>query len=151
MQTVFIDKNVSFQCAQDKVNRRVIMDILIEHAQNHPQHQYTFLTPLGMDNIKETERLKIFQYVSFLPSNFFKFFFFCLFRGRKRLIICVCLFSGLRHQRGETKDFAVRPANFSQLLRIVLLFFPIYSNRFFFSFDTFITTQYFLLIRVHLY
>ena len=44
----FLDE---FDVFMDKVNRRVIMDILLEHAKTHPQSQFTFLTPLDTSNV----------------------------------------------------------------------------------------------------
>ncbi|XP_017792658.1 PREDICTED: structural maintenance of chromosomes protein 6 [Habropoda laboriosa] len=44
----FLDE---FDVFMDKVNRRVIMDILLDHTKTHPQSQFTFLTPLDTSNI----------------------------------------------------------------------------------------------------
>ncbi|KAK1135509.1 hypothetical protein K0M31_000098 [Melipona bicolor] len=44
----FLDE---FDVFMDKVNRRIIMDILLDHTKMHPQSQFTFLTPLDTSNI----------------------------------------------------------------------------------------------------
>ncbi|XP_066600099.1 structural maintenance of chromosomes protein 6 [Prorops nasuta] len=44
----FLDE---FDVFMDKVNRRVIMDILLDHAKCHPQSQFTFLTPLDTSTV----------------------------------------------------------------------------------------------------
>ncbi|KAG5311912.1 SMC6 protein, partial [Pseudoatta argentina] len=44
----FLDE---FDVFMDKVNRRVIMDILLEHTRLHPQSQFAFLTPLDTSHI----------------------------------------------------------------------------------------------------
>ncbi|XP_076300336.1 structural maintenance of chromosomes 6 [Lasioglossum baleicum] len=44
----FLDE---FDVFMDKVNRRVIMDILLDHTKTHPQSQFTFLTPLDTSNV----------------------------------------------------------------------------------------------------
>lgn len=44
----FLDE---FDVFMDKVNRRIIMDILLDHAKMHPQSQFTFLTPLDTSNV----------------------------------------------------------------------------------------------------
>ncbi|KAK2582068.1 hypothetical protein KPH14_002772 [Odynerus spinipes] len=44
----FLDE---FDVFMDKVNRRVIMDLLLDYTKSHPQCQFTFLTPLDTSNI----------------------------------------------------------------------------------------------------
>nr|XP_033327293.1 structural maintenance of chromosomes protein 6 [Megalopta genalis]XP_033327294.1 structural maintenance of chromosomes protein 6 [Megalopta genalis] len=44
----FLDE---FDVFMDKVNRRVIMDILLDHTKTHPQSQFTFLTPLDTSGV----------------------------------------------------------------------------------------------------
>ncbi|OAD58463.1 Structural maintenance of chromosomes protein 6 [Eufriesea mexicana] len=44
----FLDE---FDVFMDKVNRRIIMDILLDHTKTHPQSQFTFLTPLDTSNV----------------------------------------------------------------------------------------------------
>ncbi|XP_078043070.1 structural maintenance of chromosomes 6 isoform X2 [Augochlora pura] len=44
----FLDE---FDVFMDKVNRRVIMDILMDHTKTHPQSQFTFLTPLDTSGV----------------------------------------------------------------------------------------------------
>ncbi|XP_015590762.1 structural maintenance of chromosomes protein 6 isoform X2 [Cephus cinctus] len=44
----FLDE---FDVFMDKINRRTIMDILMDHAKAHPQSQFTFLTPLETSSI----------------------------------------------------------------------------------------------------
>ncbi|XP_014205364.1 structural maintenance of chromosomes protein 6 [Copidosoma floridanum] len=44
----FLDE---FDVFMDKINRRVILDILLQHAQNHPHSQFAFLTPLDTSHI----------------------------------------------------------------------------------------------------
>ncbi|XP_012169460.2 structural maintenance of chromosomes protein 6 [Bombus terrestris] len=44
----FLDE---FDVFMDKVNRRIIMDILLDHTKMHPQSQFTFLTPLDTSNV----------------------------------------------------------------------------------------------------
>ena len=45
----------------DKVNRRVIMDILLDHAKTHPQSQFVFLTPLDTSNVLKEDHITIHQ------------------------------------------------------------------------------------------
>ncbi|XP_076756684.1 structural maintenance of chromosomes 6 isoform X1 [Xylocopa sonorina] len=54
----FLDE---FDVFMDKVNRRVILDILLEHTKTHPQNQFTFLTPLDTSNIHEETYITIHQ------------------------------------------------------------------------------------------
>ncbi|XP_076651994.1 structural maintenance of chromosomes 6 isoform X2 [Halictus rubicundus] len=44
----FLDE---FDVFMDKVNRRIIMDILLDHTKTHPHSQFMFLTPLDTSNI----------------------------------------------------------------------------------------------------
>lgn len=44
---------------QDKINRRIIMDLLIEHTRSHPQSQFTFLTPLDTSSIDVNDQITI--------------------------------------------------------------------------------------------
>lgn len=46
---------------QDKVNRRVIMDILLDHTRSHPQCQFAFLTPLDTSDILAEDYITIHQ------------------------------------------------------------------------------------------
>lgn len=46
---------------QDKVNRRVIMDILLDHTRLHPQSQFAFLTPLDTSHILAEDYVTIHQ------------------------------------------------------------------------------------------
>lgn len=46
---------------QDKINRRVIMDILLEHSRLHPQSQFAFLTPLDTSHILAEDYVTIHQ------------------------------------------------------------------------------------------
>ncbi|KAK0079239.1 hypothetical protein PV326_008874 [Microctonus aethiopoides] len=52
----FLDE---FDVFMDKVNRRVIMDILIEHTKEHPERQFGFLTPLDASIVVADEYLTI--------------------------------------------------------------------------------------------
>ncbi|CAK9818472.1 Structural maintenance of chromosomes protein 6 [Anthophora plagiata] len=52
----FLDE---FDVFMDKVNRRVIMDILLDHTKTHPQSQFTFLTPLDTSNILAEDYITI--------------------------------------------------------------------------------------------
>ncbi|XP_012263077.2 structural maintenance of chromosomes protein 6 [Athalia rosae] len=54
----FLDE---FDVFMDKVNRRVIMDILLDHAKSHPRNQFTFLTPLDTSNISADDYVSIHQ------------------------------------------------------------------------------------------
>jgi hypothetical protein len=45
----------------------MIMDILLGHAQSHPQSQFTFLTPLDTSHIVADDTITIHRYA----SNFF--------------------------------------------------------------------------------
>ncbi|XP_076243651.1 structural maintenance of chromosomes 6 [Calliopsis andreniformis] len=54
----FLDE---FDVFMDKVNRRVIMDILLDHTKSHPQSQFTFLTPLDTSNVLAEDYVTIHQ------------------------------------------------------------------------------------------
>ncbi|XP_043262042.1 structural maintenance of chromosomes protein 6 [Colletes gigas] len=54
----FLDE---FDVFMDKVNRRVIMDILLDHTKTHPQSQFTFLTPLDTSNVLAEDYVTIHQ------------------------------------------------------------------------------------------
>ncbi|XP_012142309.2 structural maintenance of chromosomes 6 isoform X1 [Megachile rotundata] len=54
----FLDE---FDVFMDKVNRRVIMDILLDHAKTHPQSQFIFLTPLDTSNVLAEDYITIHQ------------------------------------------------------------------------------------------
>ncbi|XP_011637103.1 structural maintenance of chromosomes protein 6 [Pogonomyrmex barbatus] len=54
----FLDE---FDVFMDKVNRRVIMDILLDHARLHPQSQFAFLTPLDTSHILAEDYVTIHQ------------------------------------------------------------------------------------------
>nr|XP_050857730.1 structural maintenance of chromosomes protein 6 isoform X2 [Vespula vulgaris] len=54
----FLDE---FDVFMDKVNRRVIMDILLDYTKSHPQCQFTFLTPLDTSNILAEDFVTIHQ------------------------------------------------------------------------------------------
>ncbi|XP_018057117.1 PREDICTED: structural maintenance of chromosomes protein 6 [Atta colombica] len=54
----FLDE---FDVFMDKVNRRVIMDILLEHTRLHPQSQFAFLTPLDTSHILAEDYVTIHQ------------------------------------------------------------------------------------------
>ncbi|KAL0107751.1 hypothetical protein PUN28_014797 [Cardiocondyla obscurior] len=54
----FLDE---FDVFMDKVNRRVIMDILLDHSRLHPQSQFTFLTPLDTSHILAEDYVTIHQ------------------------------------------------------------------------------------------
>nr|XP_034181336.1 structural maintenance of chromosomes protein 6 [Osmia lignaria]XP_034181337.1 structural maintenance of chromosomes protein 6 [Osmia lignaria] len=54
----FLDE---FDVFMDKVNRRVIMDILLDHAKTHPQSQFVFLTPLDTSNVLKEDHITIHQ------------------------------------------------------------------------------------------
>ncbi|XP_077272905.1 structural maintenance of chromosomes 6 [Temnothorax americanus] len=50
-----------FDVFMDKVNRRVIMDILLDHTKLHPQSQFAFLTPLDTSHILAEDYVTIHQ------------------------------------------------------------------------------------------
>ncbi|XP_012283644.1 structural maintenance of chromosomes protein 6 [Orussus abietinus] len=52
----FLDE---FDVFMDKVNRKVIMDILMDHARSHQRSQFTFLTPLDTSSIVGDELITI--------------------------------------------------------------------------------------------
>lgn len=52
----FLDE---FDVFMDKINRRIIMDLLIEHTRSHPQSQFTFLTPLDTSSIDVNDQITI--------------------------------------------------------------------------------------------
>ncbi|XP_011496853.1 PREDICTED: structural maintenance of chromosomes protein 6 [Ceratosolen solmsi marchali] len=52
----FLDE---FDVFMDKINRRMIMDILLGHAQSHPQSQFAFLTPLDTSHIVADDKITI--------------------------------------------------------------------------------------------
>ncbi|KAG7209626.1 hypothetical protein KM043_011277 [Ampulex compressa] len=54
----FLDE---FDVFMDKLNRRVIMDILLDHAKIHPQSQFTLLTPLDTSNVFADDYVTIHQ------------------------------------------------------------------------------------------
>ncbi|XP_011862086.1 PREDICTED: structural maintenance of chromosomes protein 6 [Vollenhovia emeryi] len=54
----FLDE---FDVFMDKVNRRVIMDILLDHTRSHPQSQFAFLTPLDTSHILAEDYVTIHQ------------------------------------------------------------------------------------------
>ncbi|KZC07283.1 PREDICTED: structural maintenance of chromosomes protein 6 [Dufourea novaeangliae] len=54
----FLDE---FDVFMDKVNRRIIMDILLDHTKMHPQSQFTFLTPLDTSNVLAEDYVTIHQ------------------------------------------------------------------------------------------
>ncbi|KYN09467.1 Structural maintenance of chromosomes protein 6 [Trachymyrmex cornetzi] len=54
----FLDE---FDVFMDKVNRRVIMDILLDHTRLHPQSQFAFLTPLDTSHILAEDYVTIHQ------------------------------------------------------------------------------------------
>ncbi|XP_018392244.1 PREDICTED: structural maintenance of chromosomes protein 6 [Cyphomyrmex costatus] len=54
----FLDE---FDVFMDKVNRRVIMDILLDHTKSHPQSQFAFLTPLDTSHILADDYVTIHQ------------------------------------------------------------------------------------------
>lgn len=54
----FLDE---FDVFMDKVNRRVIMDILLDHTRCHPGNQFAFLTPLDTSNILAEDYVTIHQ------------------------------------------------------------------------------------------
>lgn len=54
----FLDE---FDVFMDKVNRRVIMDILLDHTRSHPQNQFAFLTPLDTSNVLAEDYVTIHQ------------------------------------------------------------------------------------------
>ncbi|XP_012539107.1 structural maintenance of chromosomes protein 6 isoform X2 [Monomorium pharaonis] len=54
----FLDE---FDVFMDKVNRRVIMDILLDHTRLHSQSQFTFLTPLDTSHILAEDYVTIHQ------------------------------------------------------------------------------------------
>lgn len=57
----FLDE---FDVFMDKVNRRVIMDILLDHTKTHPQSQFTFLTPLDTSNVFAEDYVTIHKLAS---------------------------------------------------------------------------------------
>ncbi|XP_011701842.1 PREDICTED: structural maintenance of chromosomes protein 6 [Wasmannia auropunctata] len=54
----FLDE---FDVFMDKVNRRVVMDILLDHTKLHPQSQFAFLTPLDTSHILAEDYVTIHQ------------------------------------------------------------------------------------------
>ncbi|XP_025269792.1 structural maintenance of chromosomes protein 6 isoform X2 [Camponotus floridanus] len=54
----FLDE---FDVFMDKVNRRVIMDILLDHTRSHPESQFVFLTPLDTSHIISDDYITIHQ------------------------------------------------------------------------------------------
>ncbi|KAF7989672.1 hypothetical protein HCN44_008346 [Aphidius gifuensis] len=48
-----------FDVFMDKINRRMVMDCLLEHARTHRQCQFGFLTPLDASIVTANENLKI--------------------------------------------------------------------------------------------
>ncbi|XP_014472533.1 PREDICTED: structural maintenance of chromosomes protein 6 isoform X2 [Dinoponera quadriceps] len=54
----FLDE---FDVFMDKVNRRVIMDILLDHTKTHSESQFCFLTPLDTSSISTEDYLTIHQ------------------------------------------------------------------------------------------
>ncbi|XP_046424795.1 structural maintenance of chromosomes protein 6 [Neodiprion fabricii] len=54
----FLDE---FDVFMDTVNRRTIMDILLDHTRNHPAHQFAFLTPLDTSSILAEDFVTIHQ------------------------------------------------------------------------------------------
>lgn len=48
-----------FDVFMDKINRRMVMDCLLDHAKTHPQCQFGFLTPLDASIVTANENLKI--------------------------------------------------------------------------------------------
>ncbi|XP_072747857.1 structural maintenance of chromosomes protein 6 [Anoplolepis gracilipes] len=54
----FLDE---FDVFMDKVNRRVIMDILLDHTRSHPESQFVFLTPLDTSHILSDDYVTIHQ------------------------------------------------------------------------------------------
>ncbi|XP_033215267.1 structural maintenance of chromosomes protein 6 isoform X2 [Belonocnema kinseyi] len=52
----FLDE---FDVFMDKINRRVIMDILLDHTRSHPQSQFAFLTPLDTSSIQVDDYITI--------------------------------------------------------------------------------------------
>ncbi|EFN87370.1 Structural maintenance of chromosomes protein 6 [Harpegnathos saltator] len=62
---VYIQKSFSDVLAlrqyKDKVNRRVIMDILLDHTKLHPESQFCFLTPLDTSNVLVEDYVTVHQ------------------------------------------------------------------------------------------
>ncbi|XP_070161215.1 structural maintenance of chromosomes protein 6 [Polyergus mexicanus] len=54
----FLDE---FDVFMDKVNRRVIMDILLDHTRSHPESQFVFLTPLDTSHILSDDYVTIHE------------------------------------------------------------------------------------------
>ncbi|XP_058791643.1 structural maintenance of chromosomes protein 6 [Phymastichus coffea] len=52
----FLDE---FDVFMDKINRRMIIDILIHHAETSPNSQFTFLTPLDASHLKAKNSITI--------------------------------------------------------------------------------------------
>lgn len=52
----FLDE---FDVFMDKINRRIIMDLLLEHTRTHAQSQFTFLTPLDTSSIDVNDQITI--------------------------------------------------------------------------------------------
>ncbi|XP_053975498.1 structural maintenance of chromosomes protein 6 [Hylaeus volcanicus] len=54
----FLDE---FDVFMDKVNRQIIMNILLDHTKTHPESQFTFLTPLDTSNVLAEDYVTIHQ------------------------------------------------------------------------------------------
>ncbi|XP_017879054.1 structural maintenance of chromosomes protein 6 [Ceratina calcarata] len=56
----FLDE---FDVFMDKINRKTVMDILLEHARTHPQCQFTFLTPLDTSAVEVDDYITIHKMI----------------------------------------------------------------------------------------
>lgn len=54
----FLDE---FDVFMDKINRKIIMDLLLDHAQNCNSMQYVFITPQDISSIKTSDVISIYK------------------------------------------------------------------------------------------
>lgn len=58
MPVYFMDE---FDVFMDKVNRKVIIDLLVEHAKAHCNKQFIFVTPLDISSVQVSNLISVYK------------------------------------------------------------------------------------------
>lgn len=58
MPVYFLDE---FDVFMDKVNRKVIMDLLLEHATAHNNKQFVFITPQDISSVQASNLISVYR------------------------------------------------------------------------------------------
>lgn len=61
---------VCIERPQDKVNRRVVMDMLMDHGLGHKKLQFVFLTPQDISSVKTSDAITIHRFVCVIFAIF---------------------------------------------------------------------------------